>query len=95
MNLSGKKVMIGLSGGINSMAVLCWLGELPSEQHPDELHLFYADFKEHSDDTIQFVLDGVFWAKGRFKNVVYVQTDNSVLDYFEESNFLPHPTTYT
>jgi 3'-phosphoadenosine 5'-phosphosulfate sulfotransferase (PAPS reductase)/FAD synthetase len=91
MNLSGKKVMIGLSGGINSMAVLCWLGELPSEQHPDELHLFYADFKEHSDDTIQFVLDGVFWAKGRFKNVVYVQTDNSVMDFFEEENMIPHP----
>lgn len=84
--------MIGLSGGINSMAVLCWLGELPSEQHPEELHLFYADFKEHSDDSIQFVLDGVFWAKERFKNVVYVQTDNSAMDFFEEEGMIPHPT---
>lgn len=84
--------MIGLSGGINSMAVLCWLGEQPKENHPDELHLFYADFKEHSDDTIQFVLDGVFWAKEKFERVVYTQTDNSVMDFFEDSGFIPHPT---
>lgn len=84
--------MIGLSGGINSMAVLCWLGELPEAQRPKELHLFYADFKEHSPGTVQFVLDGVFWARGRFEKVEYIQTDNSVMDFFEESNMIPHPT---
>lgn len=89
---SNKKILIGLSGGINSMAVLCWLGNLPELDRPDELHLFYADFKEHSDDTVQFVLDGLFWAKSRFKNVVYTQTQNSVMDYFEENNLIPHPT---
>ena len=83
--------MIGLSGGINSMAVLCWVGELPEENHPKELHLFYADFTEHSDDTIQFVLDGLFWAKKVFKNVTYVQTDNSVMQFFEAESFIPHP----
>ncbi len=92
MDFSGKKIMIGLSGGINSMAVLCWLGELPEAQRPDELHLFYADFKEHSPDTIQFVLDGQFWARGRFKKVLYTQTDNSVMEYFEGENMIPHPT---
>lgn len=92
MDFSGKKVMIGLSGGINSMAVLCWLGEFPENQKPSELHLFYADFKEHSDDTIQFVLDGMFWAKSHFAKVVCAQTDNSVMDFFEERNFIPHPT---
>lgn len=84
--------MIGLSGGINSMAVLCWLGELPEGQRPNELHLFYADFKEHSPDTVQFVLDGVFWARERFKSIFYTQTDNSVMDFFEENDFIPHPT---
>lgn len=84
--------MIGLSGGINSMAVLCWLGELPEDKRPNELHLFYADFKEHSDGTVQFVLDGVFWARKRFKIVKYTQTDNSVMDFFEENDFIPHPT---
>lgn len=92
IDFSKKKVMIGLSGGINSMAVLCWLGELPQENKPSELHLFYADFKEHSDDTIQFVLDGVFWAKNHFESVIFVQTENSVMDFFEEHNFIPHPT---
>jgi 3'-phosphoadenosine 5'-phosphosulfate sulfotransferase (PAPS reductase)/FAD synthetase len=92
MDFSNKKVLIGLSGGINSASVLCWLSELPKEHHPAELHLFYADFKEHSDDTIQFVLDLVFWARSQFQNVVYVQTDNSVMDYFEENYFIPHPT---
>jgi len=84
--------MIGLSGGINSMAVLCWLGELPEAQRPNELHLFYADFKEHSPDTLQFVLDGWTWAQSRFKKVQYTQTDNSVMDFFEENDFIPHPT---
>jgi len=92
MDFSGKKVMIGLSGGINSMAVLCWLGERSEAHRPDELHLFYADFKEHSPDTIQFVLDGLFWARERFKKVEYTQTDNSVMDFFEENNLIPHPT---
>jgi len=92
MDFAGKKIMIGLSGGINSMAVLCWLGELPEAQRPEELHLFYADFKEHSPDTIQFVLDGQFWARSQFRKVVYIQTPNSVMDFFEENNFIPHPT---
>lgn len=92
MDFLGKKIMIGLSGGINSMAVLCWLGELPKERRPDELHLFYADFKEHSPDTVQFVLDGYFWARGRFKKVVYTQTDNSIMEFFEDTGFIPHPT---
>ncbi len=83
--------MIGLSGGINSMAGLCWLGELPEAQRPDELHLFYADFKEHSPDTVQFVLDGHFWSRGRFKEVVYTQTNNSVMDYFLDEGIIPHP----
>lgn len=74
------------------MAVLCWLGELPEERRPSELHLFYADFREHSDDTVQFVLDGAFWARSRFKKVLYTQTDNSVMDFFEQSDFIPHPT---
>lgn len=92
MDLSNNKVLIGLSGGINSMAVLCWVGELPEAQRPKELHLFYADFKEHSPGTVQFVLDGLFWARTRFENVLYTQTDNSVMDFFEDNDFIPHPT---
>ena len=67
--------MIGLSGGINSMAVLCWLGELPTHKHPDELHLFYADFKEHSEDTIQFVLMEFFGQRILLKLMKRIHTN--------------------
>lgn len=92
MDFNGKKVLIGLSGGINSMAVLCWLGNFPETKRPKELHLFYAHFIEHSDDTMDFVLDGIKWAKTRFEKVVQMQTNNSVMDFFEDHNFIPHPT---
>ena len=45
-HLNGQKILVGLSGGINSAAVLCHLKE--SGIMPSELHLFYVHFKEHS-----------------------------------------------
>jgi tRNA(Ile)-lysidine synthase TilS/MesJ len=47
IDYSNQKVLIGLSGGINSMAVLCCLALYPDELKPKELHLFYAHFDEH------------------------------------------------
>lgn len=88
---SNMNVLIGLSGGINSMALLCWLANYPNELKPKELHLFYAHFKEHSPDTLKFVLDGYQYAKSHFKKVHYTQTDNSVIDFFRQQNFIPHP----
>lgn len=88
---SQKKVLVGLSGGINSMAVLMWLATYPEEFKPKELHLYYADFKEHSPDTLPFVLAGVEYAKKKFEKVIYVQTENSVMDYFRKQNMIPHP----
>lgn len=88
---SGKDIMIGLSGGINSMAVLCWLASYPDAFKPKVLHLFYAHFEEHSPDTLQFVLAGVEYAKKKFLKVVYNQTNNSVIDFFEEQKMIPHP----
>ena len=84
------KVMIGLSGGINSMAVLVWLANY--ELRTKELHLFYAHFEEHSPGTLEFVLAGVEYAKRNFETVIYKQTNNSVLDYFREQKMIPHPT---
>lgn len=84
-----RNILIGLSGGINSMAVLCWLAE--QQEKPSELHLFYAHFEEHSDDTLPFVLDGVEFAKNNFENVIYKQTNNSILKFFEEQKMIPHP----
>ena len=88
---SNQKIMIGLSGGINSMAVLCWLKSYPPQYLPKELHIFYAHFDEHSPDTMQFVLEGIEYAKKHFKNVVSTITQNSVLAFFEESKMIPHP----
>jgi len=91
MDYSAKKVMVGLSAGINSAALLVWLGSLPAEQRPSEIHLYYAHFIEHSADSLPFVWDLVRWAEGRFEKVVYTQTDNSILSFFETSKMIPHP----
>lgn len=87
--IDGEKVLIGLSGGINSMAVLCWLVE--SRQQPKELHLYYAHFIEHSPDTFQFVADGIRYARQHFKNVKAKITRNSVIDFFNRQKMIPHP----
>jgi len=91
IDYSKKRVLIPLSGGINSMAVLCWLAKYPDNLKPKDLHLYYAHFEEHSPDTLQFVLDGVEYAKKYFENVTYVQTNNSVIDFFREQKMIPHP----
>ncbi|MDF2449421.1 MAG: hypothetical protein K0R26_1925 [Bacteroidota bacterium] len=83
------RVLIGLSGGINSMAVLCWLSEQPVK--PKEVHLFYAHFKEHSPDTFQFVADGIRFARKHFEVVKVRITKNSILDFFRKEKIIPHP----
>ncbi len=88
-NLHDQKVLIGLSGGINSMAVLCHLIE--SGHIPSELHLFYAHFEEHSPDTFTFVRAGIELARKHFPNVIVKITRQSVLRYFESQNMIPHP----
>jgi hypothetical protein len=90
MDYNNKKILLGLSGGINSMAVLCWLIEQGCK--PSELHLFYAHFKEHSPDTFQFVADEIRYARKHFEKVVVKITNNSVLEFFEKEHMIPHPT---
>ena len=90
---AGQRVLIGLSGGINSMAVLCWLAGLPKGNHPAELHLFYAHFREHSPDTFKFVRAGIEYARNRFDCPVKVKiTRNSVISFFRQQKMIPHPT---
>lgn len=95
-DFSGQKIMIGMSGGINSMAVLCFLAtEYPKEKLPKELHLFYAHFEEHSGDTFDFVKAGVAYAERQFPTgvqVVYKNTWNSVNTFFGQQRTIPHPT---
>lgn len=93
MDIHGKRVMIGLSGGINSMAVLCWLATTTAQ--PSELHLYYAHFKEHSPDTWAFVRSGIEFARSYFPRVVVRVTRTSVLEYFRHQRMIPHPTNGT
>jgi 3'-phosphoadenosine 5'-phosphosulfate sulfotransferase (PAPS reductase)/FAD synthetase len=89
IDLNGKSILIGLSGGINSMAVLCWLKE--QNITPAVINLFYAHLKEHSPDTFQFVSDGIRFARKHFPSVKVKVTRNSALEYFESKNMIPHP----
>lgn len=90
---SDRRVLIGLSGGINSAAVLCHLGEnCPRDRHPKELHLYYAHFIEHSPDTFRFCKDLIHYARKRFRDVRVRVTRNSVLKYFKSEGIIPHPT---
>lgn len=89
---SGLKVMLPLSGGINSAALLCWLGEeISNDKKPLELHLYYSHFTEHSPDTHQFVIDLILYANKKFRQVNSKITWNSVNAYFRKMNFIPHP----
>lgn len=90
---SGAKVLIPLSGGVNSAAVLCFLAKYqPKELRPKELHLFYIHFAEHSPDTFKFVKDLIRYARREFENVVVKITRVSVLRYFEKHGTIPHPS---
>lgn len=92
-DLSKRRVLIGLSGGINSAAVLCYILEsYPIELRPAALHLFYAHFAEHSPDTFAFVKDLIHYARLRFPGVQVKVTRNSVLRFFEAQGIIPHPT---
>jgi 3'-phosphoadenosine 5'-phosphosulfate sulfotransferase (PAPS reductase)/FAD synthetase len=90
VDFRNSKVMLGLSAGINSMAVLVWLAHQITK--PKTIYIFYAHFKEHSPDSLEFVLAGVEYAKKHFENVVYEQTNNSVIDFFRQMKMIPHPT---
>lgn len=87
--LNGQRVILGLSGGINSQAILCLMVEQGIK--PSELHIFYAHFWEHSPDTFQFVADGIRYARQHFDCVKVKITKNSVLQFFEDSHLIPHP----
>jgi 3'-phosphoadenosine 5'-phosphosulfate sulfotransferase (PAPS reductase)/FAD synthetase len=94
LNIQDKKVLIGVSGGINSAAVLSWLLKYCT-QAPSELHLFCADFKEHSPRTLEFCKAQFELAKDHFKNtptkVFTTITNNSILGFCETMKSIPVP----
>lgn len=91
-DLSDKKVLIGISGGINSAGLLCYLASVyPIEFRPKEIYLFYAHFSEHSPDTGRFAIACIRYALNNFSCVHWKITFNSVLRFFMEKKFIPHP----
>ena len=91
LDLSGKNVGVGISGGINSAAVLCWMADLPIERKPAKLGLIYIHMREHSDDTAAFSIALMRFARDNFDNVVTRIVRHSVLDFFEDERMIPHP----
>tara|TARA_R110000803_G_scaffold136142_1_gene203116 strand:+ start:2050 stop:2901 length:852 start_codon:yes stop_codon:yes gene_type:complete len=89
---SDKRVMIGLSGGINSAAALIYLSEYVDDK-PEEIYLYYSHLVEHSPDTKKFVLDLVEYAKKHFDNVVFEMSEHSMNQYcIDEFKGIPHPS---
>lgn len=87
--MKDRSVLVGLSGGINSMAVLLWLMDQPEQ--PRTVHLYYAHFRQHSADTWSFVRAGIEMARAHFADVRVRVTRNDVLQYFRDQNMIPHP----
>lgn len=90
-DLSKSKVLVSLSGGINSAALLCYLcTEYPTELRPSELYLFYAHLDEHSPDTLAFVQACIEYAEKHFTVTSKIST-GSVIEFFRNENMIPHP----
>jgi 3'-phosphoadenosine 5'-phosphosulfate sulfotransferase (PAPS reductase)/FAD synthetase len=90
-DFSEEEIMVGISAGINSAAVLVWLSLWPKEYYPKVLHLYYAHFEEHSPESFAFVKALIKFAREKFPMVVVKITRNSVLRFFEKEKMIPHP----
>ena len=88
LTFEGERVGPGLSGGINSAAVLVYLSQMKNK--PKDLYLFHTNLLEHSSDTLLFVNACLAYAKEHF-NVIYEQQDHSLFAFFESSKMIPHP----
>lgn len=80
-SVEGKNIMIGLSGGINSAAVLCYL--VRHMARPKHLHLYYCHFEEHSPDTLKFVFDCVKFAFKQYDNMEFKYDHTKLSKPFE------------
>lgn len=89
---SQLNVMIPLSAGINSMALLCYMAtEYPPELRPQRVFIWYTHLREHSPDSLHFVFDGIRYAVRHFEYVRWCIKWGSVLDFFRGEKLIPHP----
>ena len=91
-DFSDERPIIGLSGGINSAALLCYLAtEHPVGKRPATLLLYYAHLAEHSPDTFAFVKACVRYARRHF-DARFRMHRTSMVDWIRRNNMIPHPT---
>lgn len=92
-DFSAETPRLGVSAGINSAALLCYLAtEHPEAKRPHKLLMYYAHLREHSPQSGKFALDCVRYARKKFPVVKFGMSRASVLDWMEKENFIPHPT---
>lgn len=90
-DLSEKRVLVSLSGGINSAAVLCYLAtKFPAQYKPKKIWIFYAHLKEHSPGTLRFVRDLIRYAKQHFEVEAGFHL-GSVIELFRQKKMISHP----
>ena len=89
IDLTNEIVCAPQSAGINSATVMCWLANL--EKKPKDVYIFYSHLKEHSDDSMDFVLAVVEYSKKHFENVIFEYVENSIIDFFLQQKMIPHP----
>jgi hypothetical protein len=92
IDFSDKTVCIGLSSGINSAALLCWLAKYPEERKPKTLLLYAAHFVNHSPRSLEFLTDCITYAVRNFRNIKIKVTWNDVLEFFRAQHTIPHPS---
>lgn len=91
-DFSDKRVLVSLSGGINSAAVLCYLAsKYLVEKRPKKIWIYYAHLKEHSPGTLRFVRDQIRYARSHFEEVVTGFHFGSVVEFFRKEKFIAHP----
>lgn len=94
IDYSHSRILIPLSGGVTSAALLSFLGEFhPLARKPRELHLYHTQFQEHSPDTLHFVADCVRYAERVFHSVKVKIIKQSVNAFFIAQRLIPDPTT--
>lgn len=93
VDYSDKKVMIPLSEGINSAAIVCLLGEHhPAPMMPKELHLFDVHLVEHSPDSLQFAWALIQYAHRKFPYVTATIVQDSFDKWCLDNKMVPHPS---
>jgi len=93
IDFSNQTVAIGISQGINSAALVCYLAKYLEAKKPKQLLLYMAHFVDHSPKSLEFGTAVICYAIKHFQNVKIKATWNDVLEFFRKSKMIPHPSS--